>query len=551
MFLLRCAGDIPPSGGPVDTVPPKIIATYPDPNTVGFSGTRISLEFDKYVDERSVESSIFISPFVGSLEYDWSGKEVEIRFSEKLRGGTTYVVSVGTDVVDIRNKNRMDAAFTLAFSTGTSIDSGAISGRVYDDKPEGIMIFAYQLDSLDRTKLDPSSEEPHYATQTGKGGSFNFSHLRFGNYRLFAVQEEFKNLLYDIGTDRVGVYWRDISIDRTTPSYGGVIFQLTKEDTTRPQLTAATAFDKNHARLRFSKSIDVKRLAFKEISIIDTLGNTRLEVMDGFVDLQNPHVMVLVTSSQKPMIGYRVTVENVYDSLGHPIDPKFASAVFAGSEVPDTSAPKVIYVSVQDSARQIPRRGDLDVQFDDVVDKRSAEAGFSLLDSAGAAVSGDFQWLTSSYLKFSPSSELRSKEWYLLRLSLRDFVDLAGNRGRDTVIIRHFQSIDSALLGSIGGEVIDETGIKSDGKIFVRASDVRAKGKQTTVALSPGGGKFQIPNLTESSYVLSAFRDDDQNGRYTYGSPFPFSSSEIFSFFPDTLKVRARWPVEGVVIRLK
>ncbi len=64
-------------------------------------------------------------------------------------------------------------------------------------------------------------------------------------------------------------------------------------------------------------------------------------------------------------------------------------------------------------------------------------------------------------------------------------------------------------------------------------------------------GKFQIPRIGEGSYTLSAFRDDDNNGKYSYGKPFPFQPSELFAFYPDTVKVRARWPVEGIVIRLK
>jgi len=35
-----------------------------------FKENKIKLEFDRYVNERSVEEAIFISPYIGTLEYD-------------------------------------------------------------------------------------------------------------------------------------------------------------------------------------------------------------------------------------------------------------------------------------------------------------------------------------------------------------------------------------------------------------------------------------------------------------------------------------------------
>ncbi len=115
--------------------PPQIVSVYPAPYTTFYDDSKIVLEFDEYVDRASVNESIFISPFLGELEFDWSGKEVEIRFQEKLKDNTTYVINVGTDVRDMRRGNRMAQAFALAFSTGASIDRGGIEGTVYPREP--------------------------------------------------------------------------------------------------------------------------------------------------------------------------------------------------------------------------------------------------------------------------------------------------------------------------------------------------------------------------------------------------------------------------------
>jgi len=164
-----CAGQILPPGGPPDLTPPKILETSPVPGSLSFQGETISLTFDKYVDKTSFQQSCFISPPAGRLTYEWSGKEVEIRFGDTLRNSTTYVLTVGTDVKDTRN-NRLAEAFSLAFSTGNSVDSASVSGKVLDPKPEGVMIYAYRLNRMNPDTLNPSHTLPDYLTQTGNGG---------------------------------------------------------------------------------------------------------------------------------------------------------------------------------------------------------------------------------------------------------------------------------------------------------------------------------------------------------------------------------------------
>lgn len=550
LFLYRCAGEGPPGGGPIDTDPPKIIATYPAPNTVNFADRRIVLEFNEYVETESVEQSVFISPFLGKLEFEWRGKRVEIHFSEQLRPATTYVVTVGTDVIDLRNRNRMERAFSLAFSTGASIDSGMISGRVYDEKPEGVMIFAYRFETLDPKPLDPSVEKPHYLTQTGKGGSFQLSHLALGSYRIFAVRDEYKNFLYDSGADQFGVYSRDVSIDEHHPSYVGVNFQLTKEDTTPPQLFSTSAMDKNHLVLRFSKPLNPDEFNPQKIAVTDTLSGEKLEVRDGFVDLQRPSSVVLLTADQDSARVYKLTVHEIVDTAGNLINPTLNVALFRGAASPDALAPALVYTTVADSARGVPLETRFEFRFNDVLNRSETERAISLLDSSGNAVEGSFWWKTSSAVQFIPRADLRSKEWYQLRLQLNRVADAQGNRGRDTLIVRWFETIDRRELGSIEGELHDETDGRK-GPYVVEAVSVGPRGRATYQARLQQPGKFEIARLEEGPYLLRAFRDDNSDGKYSYGRPFPFQPSEIFSIYPDTLQVRARWPLQGAVIRLR
>ncbi len=288
--FISCAGQIPPPGGPVDVVPPEIVATVPDTNAIRVASNHVELEFSKYVDRRSVEESIFISPYVGDLEYDWSGTSVKVNFSQPLRKSTTYVVNVGTDVKDLRAGNRMAHGFTLAFSTGDSIDRGEINGRVYDAKPEGVMIFAYALGGIDRDTLNPAHTRPDYIMQTGIGGFYSLSHLAYSKYRILAVRDQYRDLIYDKQTDQYGVTPGDIDLTVQQPVVRGINFMLSEEDTTRPFLTAVRALDHRHLVVGFSEPIDSLSFGRGHFVVLDTASGKGLPIASAYLNPAAPQV---------------------------------------------------------------------------------------------------------------------------------------------------------------------------------------------------------------------------------------------------------------------
>ena len=72
----------------------------------------------------------------------------------------------------------MADSYILTFSTGNEIDKRIITGRIYDDKPSGTMIFAYKLKA---DTVNPSTTKPDYISQAGNNGFFQLAGLGFGN----------------------------------------------------------------------------------------------------------------------------------------------------------------------------------------------------------------------------------------------------------------------------------------------------------------------------------------------------------------------------------
>jgi hypothetical protein len=224
-LIFGCANQLPPSGGEDDTTPPKVLKIEPKPNSLNYSGNTVAIEFNEYIDRRSFKEALFISPKPsGDLNYNWSGKKVEIEFPKNLLKNTTYSFVIGKGLKDIRN-NSINAPIQFAFSTGPSIDNGKIGGKIYSQRPDNVMIFAYVNSGADDSLLDPHNKFPDFFSQVNESNQFYFNHLPVEKFRLFALKDNNRNLLFDIGVDEISVLNNDIVIeDSTTRYYANFLF---------------------------------------------------------------------------------------------------------------------------------------------------------------------------------------------------------------------------------------------------------------------------------------------------------------------------------------
>jgi hypothetical protein len=473
---------------------------------------------------------------------------VEIRYTDKLRDSTTYVLTLGTDVKDTRN-NRLAEAFSLAFSTGTTIDSAYVTGRVLAAKPEGVMIYAYRLDRINPDTLNPSHALPDYLTQTGNGGLFRLTNLAQGRYRVIALRDQYKNLVYDRQTDEYGVLRGDVTLGEKQGSPEGINFQLTKEDTTPPVLSSARAPDRRHVSLKFSEPMKLGSVHPQDIVIVDTVTQSRLDAIDFSFQSSPMNEGTVVVAPEESLHVYRVRVKGATDLAGNAIVETIEAPSFTASNLPDTLRPQLDFGELADSAKNIRWDDSLKISFTKAVDRRAFESGSSLLDASGARVPVRFVWSGSSLVDILTSHPMSLGAWYTIALVRDSVKDYAGNRQKDTLKNLHFRVIDEKLLGSLKGSVVEKGG-KGGGKIRITASEISSKSIPPREIAVDSAGAFEFPYLQEGKYVLTAFHDADGNGRYTFGSVFPFRSSERFAAQPETVKVRARWPVEGILIRI-
>ena len=551
-FLINfhCAGQFPPNYGPPDTTPPDVTETYPLSRSLHFNERKISMKFSEYVDRRSVEQAVFFSPSVGRKKFDWGGKDVEIEFSDTLRPNTTYIMTLGTDVTDLHSI-RMAKAFTLPFSTGNRIDSASIAGKVFDPSPEGVMIYAYDLQYKHPDTLNPAVNKPDYLTQTGKDGSFLLPYLRTGNYRVIAVKDEYRNIQYDRQLDGYGLLPWDVALTPDSNRVTGAQYRITREDTTAPFVSSVRSLDRNRISMRFSEVIDTSTLRLEYIRVFDTLSQASLELKDISIVGDSAVSAEIVTSDQEKGKGYRLNLVNLHDLKGNSIAITNEGAVFSGDDEVDTVKPSVRVDNITEGSRIVEPNDSIVVSFEKPLRKMTFEKSLVLADTSKTKITGSFVWWGSSKAAFIPLKPFGFGMSYTLKValdSLRDFS--TENHFKDSTFTFHFQTEDQKTLSSLKGEVIYE--LESGmGRIIVQLLPISADILKVRQRVLEKPGPFSFENIPEGRYSFFVFRDSDGNGVYSYGRPYPFQPAERFSPYTDTLKLRARWPLEGVVIRIK
>ena len=214
-FLLACASQAPPSGGPPDRTPPEVVETLPAEDAISIAPDQhIRIQFSEQMDRRSAEQSLFLSPVPqDGLKFNWHGQEMRAAPVGGLRTGRTYLVSVGAGSRD-ESGNPMKASYDFAFSTGAHIDRGEIRGRVLplDAGRSQVYVVLYDLESRPADP-DPGSNAPEYTTQAGADGTFRFPRLSTGRYRAFAFEDRDRDRLYTPGADPLSVPPADVHLE--------------------------------------------------------------------------------------------------------------------------------------------------------------------------------------------------------------------------------------------------------------------------------------------------------------------------------------------------
>ena len=206
-----CAQISSPSGGPRDTIPPVLEKATPANGTVNFTGNRIVLTFNEYIDLQDISNNILVSPLQkNNPQITFNFRTVNIKFRDTLLPNTTYSISFGDALKDLNEGNPLKG-LVYTFSTGDIIDSLSLAGNVVlaeSGKTDSTLMVMLYRNASDSAVL---KIRPNYIAKVQGNGSFRFNNLPSGNFRIYALKDGDGGKTYNSKTETFAFIDREVS----------------------------------------------------------------------------------------------------------------------------------------------------------------------------------------------------------------------------------------------------------------------------------------------------------------------------------------------------
>lgn len=203
-FLLpRCANIVPPSGGPKDTLPPRLMSANPVDSTLRFKSKKVVFNFSEYVELDNIFEKLIVSPTLKRTPTVTAKlRTVTMEIKDTLEQNTTYTFNFSDAIKDVNERNPIED-FQFVVSTGDYLDSLQVKGFTINaetgkvDSNVAVLLYRNTIDSV------VSKEKPVYYARSKGNGRFWFKNLAPGDYKLFAIKEEDKDLQYNQPTELI------------------------------------------------------------------------------------------------------------------------------------------------------------------------------------------------------------------------------------------------------------------------------------------------------------------------------------------------------------
>jgi len=178
--VAACASATPPPGGPERHAPPLVLSFTPETNAVNVRVHDAAIQFDEVVSQRpqgapDLAGLFLISPRDGDPHVSWHRSRVTIRPRRGFRPNTVYTITMLPGMLDLHNNVRRNGA-SLTFSTGPTIPSTIVRGRVFDWLTGQVAPRAFVQ------AFAPTDTTVVYVAEADSNGAFALPHLVTGTY---------------------------------------------------------------------------------------------------------------------------------------------------------------------------------------------------------------------------------------------------------------------------------------------------------------------------------------------------------------------------------
>jgi hypothetical protein len=185
-----CASIVPPTGGPRDSLPPVIVKLEPRDSGRLFNEKKFVITFNEFVQVDEPQKNLIVSPMpkvnpVITIKL----RSVIVSIKDTLEPNTTYSFDFGNSIKDL-NEGNIFRNFRYVFSTGTTIDTLGLGGRVLvaeTGKADSTLVVMLHKNLDDSAVV---KEKPRYVARVDTAGYFRFRNIAPGTYRLYGLKDE-------------------------------------------------------------------------------------------------------------------------------------------------------------------------------------------------------------------------------------------------------------------------------------------------------------------------------------------------------------------------
>ena len=343
-----CAQIGAPTGGPKDSIPPRLLKASPAQHSTNFKGNKITLSFDEYVVLEDVPNNVIVSPLQkNNPVIDYKLKTVTVKLKDSLLPNTTYSINFGNAIKD-NNEGNPIKNFTYVFSTGNSIDSLQQSGKVIiaeTGKTDSLLIAMLYRNADDSAV---QKRKPDYIAKLKGDGSFVFNNLSAGNYKIYALKDGDGGRTYNSKTELFAFADHDITVgannapitlyasaeekeNRSLPGIGLAKTPVPKVFRYTTPITSLEQELQDPLELTFNRS--VKKFAAEKIILTDT-NYKPITPVQFSIDSSKRKIMLSVNWQEGTK--YRLIINSgaVTDSAGNNL-PKSDTIRFTTKKVSD------------------------------------------------------------------------------------------------------------------------------------------------------------------------------------------------------------------------
>lgn len=211
-----CANQVPPLGGPRDSIPPTLMAVRPQDSAINFNSKKIIFEFNEYVQVDNPTENLLVSPTPKlNPEVTHKLRTITVTIKDTLEPNTTYSYNFGNAIKDI-NEGNVLKDFTYVFTTGQSLDSFHLEGKVMlaeTGKTDSTLIAVLYKTGEDSAVM---KQKARYIARLDRDGNYLFKNLPAGTFYLYTFKDEGGQKRYAGKTTLFGFADQPVEIGKTS-----------------------------------------------------------------------------------------------------------------------------------------------------------------------------------------------------------------------------------------------------------------------------------------------------------------------------------------------